>query len=257
MRLAEAYPRCRGPRPKFTYKRMLGGGDLFVIEGTIDYGDGVPVSYVGVGEIRDGKVARMTEYFANPFEAAGLAGRLRRADGAGEGLTEQPVTRDGRCKTLATARRGGKRSSVDAPRVPSRTSQACQEVGGSPHDEHRNVPVVRRRRRGGCPVLHLGLPEQPDRSRPPAARPDAPDVPRVDRDRRVHARRPAVHRPERRSGASIHGRDLAVDRVRRPGRGRSLLECAHRQRRRGRPRVAGSRTGSVSPGRSSRASSSS
>jgi len=42
---------------------------MFVIEGTIDYGDGIPVSYIGIGEVRDGKVAKMTEYFANPFEA--------------------------------------------------------------------------------------------------------------------------------------------------------------------------------------------
>ena len=61
--------KVRGTAPKFTYKRMLGGGDIFVVEGTVDYGDGVPVSYVGVGEMRDGKVARMTEYFANPFPA--------------------------------------------------------------------------------------------------------------------------------------------------------------------------------------------
>jgi SnoaL-like domain len=68
LRMSE-YPEMTGTSPKFTYKRMLGGGDLFVVEGTIDYGDGVPVSYVGIGEMRDGKVARMTEYFANPFEA--------------------------------------------------------------------------------------------------------------------------------------------------------------------------------------------
>ena len=41
-------------------KMELGGiresGDLVVIEGTIDYGNGVPVSYVGIGEFRDGKV---------------------------------------------------------------------------------------------------------------------------------------------------------------------------------------------------------
>ena len=67
--MAENYPKMSGTNPKFTYRRMLGGGDLFVVEGTIDYGDGVPVSYVGIGEIRDGKVAKMTEYFANPFEA--------------------------------------------------------------------------------------------------------------------------------------------------------------------------------------------
>jgi SnoaL-like domain len=69
IKLGESYPEMSGTTPKFTYKRMLGGGDLFVVEGTIDYGDGIPVSYVGIGEMRDGKVARMTEYFANPFEA--------------------------------------------------------------------------------------------------------------------------------------------------------------------------------------------
>jgi hypothetical protein len=69
MKMAESYPEMSGTNPKFTYKRMLGGGDVFVVEATIDYGDGVPVSYVGIGELRDGKVARMTEYFANPFEA--------------------------------------------------------------------------------------------------------------------------------------------------------------------------------------------
>jgi hypothetical protein len=69
MKMAESYPEMSGTNPSFTYKRMLGDGDLFVIEGTIDYGDGIPVSYVGIGELRDGKVAKMTEYFANPFEA--------------------------------------------------------------------------------------------------------------------------------------------------------------------------------------------
>ena len=68
-RLAESYPAMSGTSPTFKYRRMIGGGDIYVVEGTIDYGDGVPVSYVGVGEIRDGKIARMTEYFANPFEA--------------------------------------------------------------------------------------------------------------------------------------------------------------------------------------------
>lgn len=68
-RLSESYTEMSGTTPKFTYKRMLGGGDLFVVEGSVDYGDGVPVSYVAVGEMRDGKVSKMTEYFANPFPA--------------------------------------------------------------------------------------------------------------------------------------------------------------------------------------------
>ena len=69
LKLFESYGERTGTSPTFTYQRMLGGGDLFVVEGTIDYGDGVPVSYVGIGELRDGMVARMTEYFANPFPA--------------------------------------------------------------------------------------------------------------------------------------------------------------------------------------------
>ena len=69
LKMAESYPQMSGTSPKFTYRRMLGGGDIFVVEGTIDYGDGVPVSYVSVNEMRDGKIVRTTDYFANPFEA--------------------------------------------------------------------------------------------------------------------------------------------------------------------------------------------
>ena len=69
MRLSATYAERTGTSPTFAYKRMIGGGDVFVVEGTIDYGDGVPVSYVGIGEVRDGKVAKLTEYFANPFDA--------------------------------------------------------------------------------------------------------------------------------------------------------------------------------------------
>jgi len=69
LKMAEHYPEMSGTSPKMTYKRTLGGGDVFVVAGTIDYGDGVPASYVGIGELRGDKVAKMTEYFANPFEA--------------------------------------------------------------------------------------------------------------------------------------------------------------------------------------------
>jgi hypothetical protein len=68
-KMGDSYSNATGTSPVFTYKRMLGGDDMFVIEGSIDYGDGVPVRYVGIGEVKDGKVERMTEYFANPFEA--------------------------------------------------------------------------------------------------------------------------------------------------------------------------------------------
>ena len=69
VRMGETYAQMSGTSPKFSYKRMLGGGDMYIVEGTIDYGDGIPVNYVGIGEIRDGKIAKVTEYFANPFEA--------------------------------------------------------------------------------------------------------------------------------------------------------------------------------------------
>jgi hypothetical protein len=69
MKVNENYEEKSGTSPKFAYRRMLGGGDVFVVEGTIDYGDGVPVSYVGIGEMQGDKIAKMTEYFANPFEA--------------------------------------------------------------------------------------------------------------------------------------------------------------------------------------------
>ena len=63
------YQKSTGSSPKGKLTRVTGAGDHWVLEGSIDYGDGVPVSYVNILELRDGKVARTTEYFANPFEA--------------------------------------------------------------------------------------------------------------------------------------------------------------------------------------------
>jgi len=67
--LNKAYSANTGMAPKMKTLRLLGGPDVYTVEGTIDYGDGTPVSYVGIFEFRDGKLARATEYFANPFEA--------------------------------------------------------------------------------------------------------------------------------------------------------------------------------------------
>jgi ketosteroid isomerase-like protein len=63
------YPQMTGMTPKLSIRRISGEGAHWVVEGTIDYGDGTPVSYVGVTELRDGMIATVTEYFANPFEA--------------------------------------------------------------------------------------------------------------------------------------------------------------------------------------------
>jgi len=67
--LNRAYSSSTGSAPRMKTLRLLGGPDVYTIEGTIDYGDGTPVSYVGIFEFHDGKVVRATEYFANPFEA--------------------------------------------------------------------------------------------------------------------------------------------------------------------------------------------
>jgi ketosteroid isomerase-like protein len=68
-KLNEQYSEQTGTSPKFEVQKIREAGDLAVIEGVIDYGNGVPVRYVGLAEFRDGKVARVTEYFADPFEA--------------------------------------------------------------------------------------------------------------------------------------------------------------------------------------------
>src|SRR5262245_25692449 len=52
---------------RFTVRRMVGSGDLWVTEFVLSY-DGAPSYTVSVMEFRDGLVARETQYFAGPFE---------------------------------------------------------------------------------------------------------------------------------------------------------------------------------------------
>ena len=63
------YPEMTGSSPRFRLRRISGEGVHWAIEGTIDYGDGTPVSYVGLAEMREGKLVHISEYFANPFPA--------------------------------------------------------------------------------------------------------------------------------------------------------------------------------------------
>lgn len=65
----ENYPASTGSNPTMSPRRIVGGGDVWVTEGTIDYGDGTPISVVSIFEFRDGRVARTTDYFGNPFPA--------------------------------------------------------------------------------------------------------------------------------------------------------------------------------------------
>jgi hypothetical protein len=66
----KSYPASTGTTPRSTLRRIVKPGDAWVIEGTIDYGDGTPVSVVSIIETgADGKIIRQTDYFANPFDA--------------------------------------------------------------------------------------------------------------------------------------------------------------------------------------------
>jgi hypothetical protein len=53
---------------RFSIRRIIGGGDLWVTEFLLTY-DGKPSYTVSIMEFRDDKVARETQYFADPFPA--------------------------------------------------------------------------------------------------------------------------------------------------------------------------------------------
>ena len=68
--IAEQYGGSTGTTPRMELRRITRPGTTWVVEGTIDYGDGTPVSAVSVIETDGhGTVTRTTDYFANPFEA--------------------------------------------------------------------------------------------------------------------------------------------------------------------------------------------
>ncbi len=54
-------------KKRFTVRRIIGGGDLWITEYILTY-DGKPVYTVSIMEFRGDKVARETQYFADPFE---------------------------------------------------------------------------------------------------------------------------------------------------------------------------------------------
>ena len=56
-------------KKRFTVRRIVGSGDLWVTEFVLTY-DGVPSYTVSIMEFREGKVARETQYFADPFDPA-------------------------------------------------------------------------------------------------------------------------------------------------------------------------------------------
>src|SRR4051812_23168973 len=56
-------------RKRFTVRRMIGSGDLWVTEFTLSYDD-VPSCTVSIMEFHDGQVAHETQYFSDRFEPA-------------------------------------------------------------------------------------------------------------------------------------------------------------------------------------------
>ena len=63
----QASRRAQPNRKRFRVRRIVGAGDLWVTEFILAY-DGRPSYSVSVMEFVDGKVARETQYFADPFE---------------------------------------------------------------------------------------------------------------------------------------------------------------------------------------------
>jgi ketosteroid isomerase-like protein len=67
-------------KKRFTIRRIIGTGDLWVTEYVLTY-DGKPSYTVSIMEFRGEKVARETQYFADPFEApASRANLVERMD---------------------------------------------------------------------------------------------------------------------------------------------------------------------------------
>src|ERR1700684_1831302 len=61
-------------KKRFTVRRIIGGGDLWVTEFILTY-DGKPSHTVSIMEFRGDKVARETQYFADPFVAPAFRAR--------------------------------------------------------------------------------------------------------------------------------------------------------------------------------------
>ena len=61
----EAYPNP----PTITPRRVVGSGEVWVIEGRSDYGGGQIYHVAMIVEFRDGKIWRDTRYYAEPFQA--------------------------------------------------------------------------------------------------------------------------------------------------------------------------------------------
>jgi hypothetical protein len=73
----------------FVTRRVVGDGQLAVWEGTISYNGGAPMNRVAIFEFRNGKIARETDYFGEPFAAPEW--RAKYAEAMSRPLDENPT----------------------------------------------------------------------------------------------------------------------------------------------------------------------
>lgn len=55
--------------PSVKTRQVTGSGDVWVLEASLDYGDGEPYQCIFIFEMHDGLIARETAYWSKPFPA--------------------------------------------------------------------------------------------------------------------------------------------------------------------------------------------
>jgi hypothetical protein len=55
--------------PTVAARRVIGAGDFWVLEASLDYGDGDPYLAVFFFQLRDGLIAKEIAYWSKPFPA--------------------------------------------------------------------------------------------------------------------------------------------------------------------------------------------
>jgi hypothetical protein len=55
--------------PRIQLRRLIGAGDLWIVETVIHYTDGKVFHGANIVEFRDGKMWKETRYYGQPFEA--------------------------------------------------------------------------------------------------------------------------------------------------------------------------------------------
>jgi len=55
--------------PQVTPRRVTGSGEQWVVEASLDYGDGDPFLVILVFQMRDGRIAQEVAYWSKPFPA--------------------------------------------------------------------------------------------------------------------------------------------------------------------------------------------